>query len=178
LKQRKTTRYHDGDHDSAGEVFLTLCTKDKKCILSRIVGTGVRFFPASADSDCGEEIFDGPRVELTRYGRTVDKYINQLNNFYDHIIIDSYVIMPNHVHILLVIKEDAVAQKSNTAQNTVVAKFVSTLKRFCNKEFGENIWQYRSYDHIIRDWQDYDAHLRYIDENPLYWKRDTLFSEE
>ncbi len=39
--------------------------------------------------------------------------------------------------------------------NSHIAKFISTYKRFCNKEIGENIWQYRSYDHVIRDEDDY-----------------------
>ena len=63
-------------------------------------------------------------------------------------------------------------------QNSVVSLFVSTFKRFCNKEYGENIWQYRSYDHVIRDRDDYERHLKYISENPLYWKTDELYVEE
>ena len=55
---------------------------------------------------------------------------------------------------------------------------MSTFKRFCNKEYGENIRQYRSNDHIIRNREDYEEHLRYIYENPLRWQDDELYSEE
>ena len=65
-----------------------------------------------------------------------------------------------------------------TRQNTVVSRFVSSFKRFCNKDIGENIWQYRSYDHIIRNKQDYEKHLKYIYENPIRWYYDELCSDE
>jgi REP element-mobilizing transposase RayT len=55
---------------------------------------------------------------------------------------------------------------------------MSTLKRFCNKEIGENIWQPRSYDHIIRSKEDLEEHLRYIAENPLKWQYDELYSDQ
>ena len=65
-----------------------------------------------------------------------------------------------------------------TVQNSVPSRFVSTFKRFCNKEYGVNIWQYRSNDHIIRNRQDYEEHLRYIYENPIRWYYDELYAEE
>ena len=176
LKNRKTTRLKDGNYDRNQAVFLTLCTKDRKCILSRIVGTGVP---------------DGPfNIELLPCGIIADKYIHQLNNFYDDLSIESYVIMPNHIHIMLWVKGSNTGpsrtQDSNgpsrtpvpTVQNSVPSRFVSTFKRFCNKEYGINIWQNRSNDHIIRNRQDYEEHLRYIYENPMCWYYDELYTEE
>ena len=46
-----------------------------------------------------------------------------------------------------------------TAQNSIISWFISTFKRFCNKEYGENIWQSRTYDHIVRDSEDYEAYM-------------------
>ena len=62
--------------------------------------------------------------------------------------------------------------------NTVFSRFISTFKRFCNKECGENIWQPRANDHIIRNHEDYEEHLRYIYENPMRWYYDELYSDE
>ena len=157
----------------------------------------------------GTGLSDGPKVQLTRYGEIADKYINQINDFYSNLSIESYVIMPNHIHIMLWVKGDECGPSGTpvptvkdlcgpsgtpvptvkdlcgpsgtpvpTAQNTIPAKFLSTFKRFCNRECGINIWQYRSYDHIIRNRQDYDEHLRYIYENPMRWYYDELYSEE
>ena len=166
LKNRKTTRLKGADYNRNQVVFLTICMKDRKCILSRIVGTGV---------------LDGPQIELTRYGKIAEKYIHQLNNFYDDLSVESYVIMPNHIHIMLWVKGTENGPSRTpvpTVQNSVPSRFVSTFKRFCNKEYGMNIWQYRSNDHIIRNRQDYEEHLRYIHENPTRWLYDELYTAE
>ena len=145
----------------------------------------------------GTGVPDGPfNIELLPCGIIADKYIHQLNNFYDDLSIESYVIMPNHIHIMLWVKgsnagpyrlpPQTVTPDSNgpsrtpvpTVQNSVPSRFISTFKRFCNKEYGENMWQYRSHDHIIRNRQDYEEHLRYIYENPMRWYYDELFAEE
>ena len=167
-RKRKPTRLQGYDYSSPGAYFLTVCTKDRKCVLSRIVGTGV---------------LDGPCVELTSHGVVAEKYLRQLDDFYEDISVDSYVIMPNHIHILLVVKDFPAKGPSGTpvptgrVQNSTVSRFLSTFKRFCNKEYGENIWQYRSYDHIVRDRADYETHLEYIRHNPARWREDELYSE-
>ncbi len=89
LKKRKTPRLQNFDYNSVGAYFITICTQNRRCMLSQIVGTGV---------------LDCPQVKLTRYGEIAEKYIKQLNDFYDNISVDSYVIMPNHIHIMLLIR--------------------------------------------------------------------------
>ena len=165
IKNRKTTRLKGADYNQNQAVFLTICTKERRCILSRIVGTGVP---------------DGPHIELTKYGQIADKLINQLNNFYDDLSVEGYVIMPNHIHIMLWVKGTKNGPSGTpvpTVQNSIPSRFLSTFKRFCNKECGSNIWQYRSNDHIIRSRADYERHLRYIHENPLHWLYDELYTE-
>ena len=160
-------RHKHHDYNTIGAYFITICTKEKRCMLSHIVGTGVP---------------DGPCVELTEYGKVAEKYSTQLNNFYSNIIVEKYVIMPNHVHLMLRIPDTRAFDGPSrtpvpTVQNSTVSKFVSTFKRFCNKEYGENIWQMRSYDHIIRNSHDYDEIMSYIDKNPLNWIYDELYSD-
>ena len=89
LKNRKTTRLKGADYNQNQAVFLTICTQERRCVLSCVVGTGV---------------LDGPQIELTKYGQIADKYIRQLNDFYDDLSVESYVIMPNHIHIMLWVK--------------------------------------------------------------------------
>ena len=64
-----------------------------------------------------------------------------------------------------------------TRQNTTLSRFVSTFKRFCNKLYGKNIWQYMSYDHIIRGEEDYKEIWQYIDKNPAKWKEDKFYTK-
>ena len=116
---RKTVRLQEYNYNTAGVYFLTICTEKRKCILSRIVGTGV---------------LDGPQVCLSPIGVIADKYIRQLNDFYQDLSVESYVIMPNHIHILLQIKEGPSGTPVPTIQNTVISRYVSTFKRCCNRE--------------------------------------------
>ena len=165
LKKRKPTRLKTFDYNSSGAYFLTICTENRRRILSRIVGGDVP---------------DAPKdMELLPYGKIADKYINQLNNFYDNITVDRYVIMPNHIHIMVLVQNDGASRTSPpTRQTSAVSHFVSTFKRFCNKEYGENIWQRNFNDHIIRNREDYEEHLRYIYENPMRWYYDEVYTEE
>ena len=173
LQKRKAMRYKEFDYNSIGVYFITICTKNKQCMLSEIVGTGV---------------LDCPQIKLTSYGEIADKYINQLNLFYNYLSIESYVIMPNHIHILLFIQDEKPLSQNGQSgtpvptnverANSSFSHFISTFKRFCNKEYGKNIWQARSYDHIIRNYEDYENHIKYIYENPAQWYFDELYSNE
>ena len=109
------------DYNRDQAVFMTICTKERKCILSRIVGTGV---------------LDGPQIELTKYGPIVDKYIHQLHDCYEDLSIESYVIMPSHINIMLRVDGEENGPSRTpvpTVQNSIPSRFVSTFKRFCDK---------------------------------------------
>ena len=138
----------------------------------------------------GYACLDIPQIKLLKYGEIAEKYICQLNDFYDNISVERYVIMPNHIHFILFVKNIAPISNNHetydngqsrtpvpTVQNSTVSKFISTFKRFCNKEYGCNIWQRSYYDHIIRNQQDYDKVAKYIYENPLKWKFDKLYQD-
>jgi REP element-mobilizing transposase RayT len=163
-----------------------VCTHDRKSTLSRVV--------APIEKNVGAGVLDRPRTEAHTYlnatvellpnGIIADKYINQLNEFYKDISVENYVIMPNHIHLLLWVKTNDVSNgRSGTpaptmSQNSRVSRFVSTFKRFCNKEYGCDIWQRGFYDHIIRNQEDFEKHIDYICNNPIKWEFDKLYSEE
>lgn len=52
---------------------------------------------------------------------------------------------------------------------------MSTLKRFCNREIGESVWQRSYHDHVIRGESDYLEIARYINENPAKWMQDEFY---
>ena len=165
LPKRKSPRLKEYDYNSTAVYFSTICVQHRECLLSSVVGTGV---------------LGCPSVELTEYGRIAEKYIKLLNDFYNHISIEDYVIMPNHIHLVIYIRMDGQSRTPvpTTKANSEYSKFISTFKRFCNKEYGYNIWQARSYEHIIRDYRDYERIKKYIHENPLKWQFDELYCEE
>ncbi len=170
IRNRKNIRLQYYDYSKPGAYLVTICVKDKKEVLSTIsAGTGV---------------LDGPELHLTDYGKIADKYIRQMADFYSHMNIDNYVIMPNHIHLLICIRagENQLQYRSDLNKvnnvNSRISKFVSTFKRFCNKEYGENIWQSRSYDHIIRGERDYREINEYINNNPGKWLEDRFYQGE
>ncbi len=130
--------------------------KKRAEILSRIVGGDVLDAPVCS--------------ELLPKGIIAEKYIKQLNKYYECVSVDKYVIMPDHIHILLRVFECGASRTSPpTKQHSTLSRFVSTFKRFCNKDYMENIWQDSFYDHVIRNQEDYKEHIKYIYENPLKW---------
>ena len=154
LSKRKQIRLKDYNYGQQGAYFITICVNGRKKILSNIVGTGV---------------LDCPQVNLKYHGIIAEKYINQLSNFYNDISVDKYVIMPDHIHLLITILKGQSGTPVPTNKNSVISNFVSTFKRFCNREYGNNIWQPRYYDHIIRNQEDYNYTWEYIENNPIKW---------
>ena len=151
---RKPNRIEEYDYSQNGAYFITVCTQDRKKILSSIsVGTSLPGCP----------------IQLMHHGVIADKYIRQLDSFYDYLAVDKYVIMPDHIHLLITIHDGHLSSGVPTKRTSVIARFVGTFKRFCNKEYGENIWQGRYYDHVVRNQQDYDEIWEYIENNPLKW---------
>lgn len=153
--QRKPTRLKGYDYSNDGAYFVTLCVKNKEPLLGKIVGCGV---------------YDAPQIRLSEYGTVAEKYISLMNEKYDNVYIDKYIIMPNHIHMIIVVqncKVDSGSSQAPNPTNETIPKFVSLFKRYCNRVYGRNIWQ-RSYnDHIIRGEKDYLEIWNYIDNNAL-----------
>ena len=151
LCERRPNRIPDYDYGTNGAYFVTICTQDRRRILSDIVGDGL-----PVPKPCGLIAQD---------------FIRNISEKYPAVMVDKYVIMPDHIHFLISIHEQVrhPGRGVPTPRTSVVARFVGTFKRFCNKEYGQNIWQTRYYDHVIRNQQDYDEIWEYIDNNPRKW---------
>ena len=161
LQTRKPTRLKNYDYSREGAYFITICTHNRKNILCDIVGDGV---------------YDIPKTTLFHCGKIVEKYIQKMNYQYDNVCVDKYVIMPNHIHLLLVVKNNGMS-RAPSPTNAIVPEFVALFKRYCNREYGENIFQRSFHDHIIRNEKDYLKIWNYIDTNPLKWKEDCFYTE-
>ncbi|MBE6540391.1 MAG: hypothetical protein E7674_06600 [Ruminococcaceae bacterium] len=160
---------------------------------SQTVGDGAPDRPLPVNSQTvGDDVLVVPHIELTKYGQIADKYINQLNDFYKNINVLKYVIMPNHIHLLLQIPDGTTRTSSPTkttdgikceitssptgsqtdvrpVEHSVISNFVSTFKRFCHREIGEKIFQRSFHDHVIRDENDLIGAINYIENNPYRW---------
>ena len=148
LPKRKNPRLAGYDYSQNGAYFITICTKDMQCVLGSIVGTDDHI---------------GPQVMLSNIGNVVNKYLTQIPG------IDRFVVMPNHIHLIIIKDSDNVNGPMWSSVPTSVSTNIRTFKTLVTKELGFSIWQSKFHDHIIRNEEDYLHHLQYIEENPRKW---------
>lgn len=163
LPNRKHPRLDNFDYSSDGAYFITICTQNKKCLLSRIV----------------EQEPTLVEVEYTEYGKVAKKQLLLLEQRYPFVQVAQYVIMPNHIHIILVIENTAPKENFRTTVSDIICAYKSLTTRECKKISPvEKVFQTSFYEHIIRGKEDYEEIVKYIYENPLRWKFDKMYSEE
>lgn len=158
MNRRKPLRLENFDYSLPGAYFITVCTKEKRCLLGSVVG---------ADDHIG------PQVHLSDTGRVVQHYTESIPG------IRHYVVMPNHVHMVLQISAESPLEGpmwSSAPTHAQVSSLVRTWKTLITKELGISIWQRSFYDHIIRNEQDFVRIAQYIQDNPAKWQSDTYYS--
>ena len=177
LPGRKGTRLGEFDYSKHGAYFITICTEGRKHILSEIVCD----IDTAGELNPNESVGEGsPLPQLSAFGKIVDRWINTIPEKYPNISVDRYVIMPDHIHLLLFVENIGRGDPSPTI-STVVGwfKFHSTKDiNAVSNASGRKIFQRSFYDHIIRNQHDYDEVAKYIYENPMRWKFDKLYGSE
>lgn len=170
--QRKQIRLPEFKY-AAGTYFVTVCTQDRKCLLSEIISrkmTGV---------NVGEGLGPPVEVRLTPYGTIAQEQLLNLENRYATVTIQQYVIMPNHIHAIIQIQEHLDKTGGASPSPTlidVIRTFKSITARMCNKLYPiPQLFQRSFYDHVIRCETDYLEIARYIDENPAKWSQDEFY---
>lgn len=162
--QRRPARLAGYDYSRAGVYFLTICTKGRICCLSEIrpVGGGA---------------LDAPRVMLRPWGVIVEEWIEECRKAYSYMSVEKYVIMPNHIHILLSLRDGPSRAPAPTRRraNETIPQFVSALKRMTAKRCGQALWQEGYHDHIVRDDEDFLRIWQYIHTNPAKWAQDEYY---
>ena len=115
--------------------------------------------------------------ELTEYGEIVDEIINRLPERYN-IDICNYVIMPNHVHMIVLINDSS--HKTFSQRHSTISNVVGYLKMNASKQIHkicsvDKIWQRSFHDHIIRDHKDFEKIFDYVNDNPQNWEKDCFY---
>ncbi len=164
--KRKHPRLGNYDYSSAGAYFVTICTQNRSCVLSRIVGRGLA--PAETSA-----------IEYTTFGKIADKQLLLLEDRYPCLAVDQYVIMPNHIHIIMILNGDTAGASPRPTIMDIVCAYKSLTTKECkNKGFGGKLFQTSFHEHIIRGREDYEKIVKYIYENPIRWYYDELYAEE
>jgi len=139
LLVRKSIRLKDYDYSSTGDYFVTICVKDGHMMLGEI--------------NNGKMILNG-------YGNTVKYEIENIHLIRKECIVEKYVIMPNHLHLIVQIVGDDGNRPSETYDNRVdchqplrrsIPNMVQGLKGAVTRRIGFSLWQRSYHDHIIRD---------------------------
>lgn len=157
--QRKHHKLKDYDYSLPGYYYLTICVSDGKNILSR-VGQGL----APAETV----------VQLTDIGALAEEQLFELNKRFSYVRIDKYIIMPNHIHLIVELIGDPIkcTEISRPDLYEIIGTYKSITTRICNKNFntpGRKLFQTSFYESVIRSEQGYYEAYQYIEGNPARW---------
>lgn len=158
---RKTIRLKDFDYSSAGYYFVTLVSHQRKKIFG--------------------EITEG-KIGLNQVGVIAEETWESIPLHFPNIKLDSFIVMPNHFHGIIQIKETGAGSTSTgSTKNQPLGVVIGSFKSAVTKRVHglgllvhERIWQRNYHEHIIRDELDYHRILDYIEQNPVNW----LYDEE
>jgi putative transposase len=177
---RHTIRLPGYDYTSAGMYFITICTHQRECLLGEIVKGEMR---------------------LDELGQVVRSHWLKLPQYHAHLQLDAFVVMPNHIHGILVLVDrvvgagladnsarpvelitkpaptEASAPKNHHGIPEIIRGFKTFSARRINQKRniqGSPVWQRNYYEHIIRNEESLHRIRQYIHHNPLSWQQDQL----
>lgn len=165
------------DYGQDAAYFVTMCTKDRKHFFGDVVN-GI--------------------MKLSHVGIIADLLWNEIKNHADNIELDEYVVMPNHVHGIVILNGNRVgtggrdnacvvstavpvpespaqSRFQNQGKNTlssIIGSYKSAVSRHAHRLGFEFEWQSRFHDHIIRNEEEYHRIANYISLNPKKWNED------
>jgi putative transposase len=178
---RRSIRLQGYDYASPGAYFVTICTHQRQCLFGVVVGGELR---------------------LNEFGQIAQSHWLRLPNYHSHLRLDEFVVMPNHVHEILVLADSPVGAgfdvnltvttdkslakpaPTHASQQTkhhgipeIIRGFKTFSARYINqnrKTKGVPVWQRNYYEHIVRDEASLQHLRQYIQNNPLSWQQDQL----
>ena len=145
---RKHPRMTWYNYKTPNYYFVTVCTKNKRCLF-------------------------GTRYRNNLYGNLAEAGIKEIPKHFDNVRIDKHIVMPNHIHAIIVLEEDA------KELPTIVGQYKAYVSRKIHEIDSElEVWQASFHDHVIRNQASYERIWNYIDGNRQKWQEDCYFSEE
>ena len=156
---RKRNRLEDYDYSTPNAYFITVCTADRKNLF------WAKWAPVIKERE---------DIPLSGHGETVRRAILDIPKHYPMIAVDHFVVMPNHVHLLLRI----CTHDGRTVTAPAISTVMNQLKGIVTKMIGHPVWQKGFYDHVVRSDRDYREIWNYIEGNPYKWAEDELFEQK
>jgi REP element-mobilizing transposase RayT len=161
---RKKIRLTDYNYSQNGFYFITICSHEHKQILGHI---------------------EEEKMILNDYAEKVDSLLIDMADKQQNIILDKYVLMPNHIHMVLVVEnydstaihESGIIEFIQEFKSRAVMIYIKGVKEGLYEPFSKKIWQRSYYDNVIRNKDTYDLIWDYIENNPLKWSLDKYYYE-
>ncbi len=165
MKTSNSNRLKCHDYSLPGAYFVTICTEDKKEFFGKI---------------------EKERARLNVIGKIAEKSWLEIPEHFKSIMMDDFIVMPNHLHGILTIYYDKIPanvvnthgcslqERKKMYLSKVIGAFKSTVSREVNKKYSKYnfAWQKSFYDHIIRSEKAAEEIREYIKYNPLNWDLD------
>jgi putative transposase len=161
--KRRSVRLRDRDYSAPGAYAVTICTHERACWLAEVDERG---------------------AVTTDFGQIVADYLLSLSAWFRHARVAAFVIMPNHVHAIIVIREatirhaEGAAADSHGTRSGSVAAIVQNLKAVCARRInaargtpGAPVWQRNYHERVLRE-SEVDRARAYIAANPSRWASD------
>lgn len=164
IHNRHSIRLKGYDYSQEGLYYITICTQGKLFLFGDIIKG---------------------KMKLNEAGKMIEQQWINISNRFPNVELDEFVIMPNHVHGIIIInacKERAGTRPAPTISNIIGAfksittnEYIHGVKNFDWPVFHQKIWQRNFYEQIIRDIVSLGTIRGYIKDNPVNWGKDTLF---
>ena len=150
---RRSMRLHEYDYSTEGSYFVTICTHNRQCVFGEIIND---------------------KMVLNDSGRIVRAVWDDLPNHYSYLELDACVIVPNHVHGIIVMAGVGAGLKpAQIKKRHGLQEIVRAWKTFSARHINEiqntpglKLWQRNYYEHIIRNKIEWDHLREYIINNP------------
>ncbi|MGL2994995.1 transposase [Flavobacterium sp. TSSA_36] len=184
-KNRKRIRKEGFDYSQDNLYFITICVQNRICCFGSIpVRTGRDLSNNSNNSihfnEEEKNEVDKIQMNLNEYGQIAKNQMHWLEEQYPYVVIHCFVIMPNHVHVILEIDRSLVSDeeiKIKSVSELIGAYKTTSSKHIHLKGLFSFAWQRSFHDHIIRNAISYERIFNYIETNPLRWHADAFFAE-
>ncbi len=172
IHRRRSIRLQNYDYSSQGAYFVTICTWSRESILGEVLNSA---------------------VQLSSSGDIVMRCWQDLPNHYSDIVLDEVVIMPNHLHGIILLNGDTDRaglkpaptgkkpglKPAPTGKQHGLPEIIRALKTFSSRQININrntsgtpVWQRNYFDRIIRNETELYKIREYIRNNPLKWELD------
>lgn len=168
--KRRSIRIKDYLYTDDGAYYVTICTHQKQCLFGTITDDG---------------------VWLSNFGTIVVEEWEKTAQLRDYVKLDAFVIMPNHVHGIIIIQGDKnvgarciapLPRKFGPLESKSLSTIVGTFKAAVTRQINRyrntpsaKIWQRNYYERVIRNDSELNKIRNYIHTNPARWQEDDLY---